>query len=187
VRETASRGASRPRDVQLDCAALRLLITFSRSILTGSVVAHRAQVDAILQRPEARVLDLCCGTGDMTLLYIVVLLPEPNKFWARIFLTPCCSARRRRRKSKRKRREGSGAKLRWIEADALRLPFPDGHFNLVTRHSVFETWPTTTGLREIARVLAPGGECASSISANGGLIGQCYRVYFKKILPASGR
>jgi demethylmenaquinone methyltransferase/2-methoxy-6-polyprenyl-1,4-benzoquinol methylase len=43
------------------------------------------------------------------------------------------------------------------------------------------------GLREIARVLAPGGECGIlDFGEPGGLIGQCYRVYFKKILPAVG-
>jgi demethylmenaquinone methyltransferase/2-methoxy-6-polyprenyl-1,4-benzoquinol methylase len=88
----------------------------------------------------------------------------------------------------KKKEKGSGAKLRWIEADALRLPFPDGHFNLVTSAFGFRNLADyDVGLREIARVLAPGGECGIlDFGEPGGLIGQCYRVYFKKILPAVG-
>ena len=146
--------------------------------------------DAILQRPEARVLDLCCGTGDMAFaLRRRARLPKPRKFWVRIFLTPCCSARRQRREEKDKDKEkGSGATLCWIEADALRLPFPDEHFNLVTSAFGFRNLADyDAGLREIARVLAPGGECGIlDFGEPGGLIGQCYRVYFKKVLPAVG-
>ena len=50
--------------------------------------------------------------------------------------------------------------MRWVEADALRLPFPDGHFDLVTSAFGFRNLANyDAGLREIARVLRPGGEC----------------------------
>jgi demethylmenaquinone methyltransferase/2-methoxy-6-polyprenyl-1,4-benzoquinol methylase len=84
--------------------------------------------------------------------------------------------------------KGKGTTLRWIEADALRLPFPDGHFNLVTSAFGFRNLADyDAGLREIARVLALGGECGIlDFGEPDGLIGQCYRVYFKKVLPAVG-
>jgi demethylmenaquinone methyltransferase/2-methoxy-6-polyprenyl-1,4-benzoquinol methylase len=85
-------------------------------------------------------------------------------------------------------KKGTGTTLRWIEADALRLPFPDGHFHLVTSAFGFRNLADyDAGLREIARVLAPGGECGIlDFGEPGGLLGKLYRVYFKKVLPKIG-
>jgi len=135
--------------------------------------------DAILKRPNARVLDLCCGTGDMTF----ALSRRAGSGSAQILgadfshaMLQCAALK------------GRGTALRWIEADALRLPFPDGHFNLVTSAFGFRNLADyDAGLREIARVLAPGGECGIlDFGEPGGLIGHCYRVYFKKVLPTVG-
>ena len=77
---------------------------------------------------------------------------------------------------------------RWVEADALRLPFPDGHFDLVTSAFGFRNLADyDAGLREIVRVLSPGGECGIlDFGEPRGLLGEVYRVYFKKVLPAIG-
>jgi demethylmenaquinone methyltransferase/2-methoxy-6-polyprenyl-1,4-benzoquinol methylase len=84
--------------------------------------------------------------------------------------------------------KAEGTTLRWIEADALRLPFPDRHFHLVTSAFGFRNLADyDAGLGEIARVLAPGGECGIlDFGEPTGLIGQLYRVYFKRILPLIG-
>ena len=135
--------------------------------------------DAILKRPESRVLDLCCGTGDMTF----ALRRRVPSAATQILGVDFSHAMLQRATAK-----GKGTTLRWIEADALRLPFPDGHFHLVTSAFGFRNLADyDAGLREIARVLAPGGECGIlDFGEPGGLLGQCYRVYFKKILPAIG-
>ena len=77
---------------------------------------------------------------------------------------------------------------RWVEADALRLPFPDTHFDLVTSAFGFRNLADyDAGLREIARVLKPGGECGIlDFGEPGGLLGEVYRLYFKKVLPIIG-
>jgi demethylmenaquinone methyltransferase/2-methoxy-6-polyprenyl-1,4-benzoquinol methylase len=145
--------------------------------------------DAILRLPEARVLDLCCGTGDMTFALHRRAASEATQILGADFSHPMLQrAAAKAQEQEKKKEKGSGAKLRWIEADALRLPFPDGHFNLVTSAFGFRNLADyDAGLREIARVLAPGGECGIlDFGEPGGLIGQCYRVYFKKILPAVG-
>jgi len=135
--------------------------------------------DAILKRPNARVLDLCCGTGDMTF----ALSRRAGSGSAQILGADFSHAMLQRAALK-----GRGTTLRWIEADALRLPFPDGHFNLVTSAFGFRNLADyDAGLREIARVLAPGEECGIlDFGEPGGLIGRCYRVYFKKVLPTVG-
>jgi demethylmenaquinone methyltransferase/2-methoxy-6-polyprenyl-1,4-benzoquinol methylase len=138
--------------------------------------------DTILQNPEARVLDLCCGTGDMTF----ALRRRARSRAAQILGADFSHAMLQRAASK-----GKGSMPRspqWIEADALRLPFPNGHFNLVTSAFGFRNLADyDAGLLEIARVLAPGGKCGIlDFGAPAGIIGKCYRIYFKKILPAIG-
>jgi demethylmenaquinone methyltransferase / 2-methoxy-6-polyprenyl-1,4-benzoquinol methylase len=142
--------------------------------------------DAILQRPEARVLDLCCGTGDMTF----ALSRRAGSQTPQILGADFSHAMLQRAAAKAAEK-GRGTTLRplqWIEADALRLPFPDEHFNLVTSAFGFRNLADyDAGLREIARVLAPGGECGIlDFGEPGGLLGSFYRVYFKKVLPAIG-
>ncbi len=135
--------------------------------------------DGILLSPEARVLDLCCGTGDMTF----ALRRRTRSQSTEILGVDFSHAMLQRATIK-----GRGTTLRWIEADALRLPFPDAHFNLVTSAFGFRNLADyDAGLREIARVLAPGGECGIlDFGEPGGLIGRAYRIYFKKVLPKIG-
>jgi demethylmenaquinone methyltransferase / 2-methoxy-6-polyprenyl-1,4-benzoquinol methylase len=85
-------------------------------------------------------------------------------------------------------RNGKAAMPRWIEADALCLPFPDRYFSLVTSAFGFRNLADyDAGLREIVRVLRPGGECGIlDFSEPKGVIGQLYRFYFKQVLPRIG-
>jgi demethylmenaquinone methyltransferase / 2-methoxy-6-polyprenyl-1,4-benzoquinol methylase len=135
--------------------------------------------DAILQNPDKRVLDLCCGTGDMTF----ALGRRFGANGAQIFGADFSHAMLQRAAEK-----GRATQLRWIEADALRLPVANGHFHLVTSAFGFRNLADyDAGLCEIARVLAPGGECAIlDFGEPGGLVGKAYNIYFKKVLPAIG-
>jgi demethylmenaquinone methyltransferase/2-methoxy-6-polyprenyl-1,4-benzoquinol methylase len=76
----------------------------------------------------------------------------------------------------------------WIEADALNLPFPSAHFDLVASAFGFRNLADyDAGLREIVRILRPGGECGVlDFGEPGGLVGKMYRLYFKRVLPAVG-
>src|ERR1700722_16542372 len=135
----------------------------------------------IWDRPDARVLDLCCGTGDMTF----ALRREAGKSGAQILGADFSHAMLQRAGEK----SAAGAsRPGWIEADALRLPFPDQHFDLVTSAFGFRNLADyDAGLREIARVLRPGGECGIlDFSEPEGLIGHLYRIYFKQVLPRVG-
>jgi demethylmenaquinone methyltransferase/2-methoxy-6-polyprenyl-1,4-benzoquinol methylase len=84
--------------------------------------------------------------------------------------------------------KSTGTSLRWVEADALQLPFPSAHFDLVTSAFGFRNLADyDAGLREIARILGPNGECGIlDFGEPRGVIGQFYRIYFKHVLPAVG-
>jgi len=132
----------------------------------------------VLAKPDTRVLDLCCGTGDMTFA-----LRRRAGNSAKISGADFSHTMLQRASKK-----SSGTSLRWIEADALQLPFPGGQFDLVTSAFGFRNLADyDAGLREIIRVLGPQGECGIlDFGEPRGLIGQIYRIYFKRVLPAVG-
>jgi demethylmenaquinone methyltransferase / 2-methoxy-6-polyprenyl-1,4-benzoquinol methylase len=140
----------------------------------------------ILSRPDARVLDLCCGTGDMTF----ALRARAKSSSPQILGADFSHAMLRRALQKSVASASSSTHLQpfWIEADALNLPFPSEHFNLVTSAFGFRNLADyDAGLREMARVLRPGGECGIlDFGEPQGLIGRLYRLYFNRILPRVG-
>jgi demethylmenaquinone methyltransferase/2-methoxy-6-polyprenyl-1,4-benzoquinol methylase len=140
----------------------------------------------VLAQSDSRILDLCCGTGDMTF----ALLKQAGKYHPQIVGVDFSHAMLQRARSKSLDRFTPGSKTtpRWIEADALCLPFPDAHFHLVTSAFGFRNLADyDVGLREIARVLKPGGECGIlDFSEPKGVMGHLYRIYFKQVLPRLG-
>ena len=141
----------------------------------------------ILARPDARILDLCCGTGDMTF----ALRKQAGTTRSQVLGADFSHAMLQRARSKsldRISRNGMPTMPHWIEADALCLPFPDQHFSLVTSAFGFRNLADyDAGLREIARVLRPEGECGIlDFSEPRGAIGHLYRLYFKQVLPRVG-
>jgi demethylmenaquinone methyltransferase/2-methoxy-6-polyprenyl-1,4-benzoquinol methylase len=141
----------------------------------------------ILAQPDARVLDLCCGTGDMTF----ALRKQAGTSTPQVLGADFSHAMLQRARSKgldRLPTNGKSAAPHWIEADALCLPFPDQHFSLVTSAFGFRNLADyDAGLREIARILRPGGECGIlDFSDPKGAIGHLYRLYFKQVLPRVG-
>jgi demethylmenaquinone methyltransferase/2-methoxy-6-polyprenyl-1,4-benzoquinol methylase len=141
----------------------------------------------ILAQPDSRVLDLCCGTGDMAF----ALRKQAGNCRPQILGADFSHAMLQRAHSKslgKASENGKPAIPRWIEADALCLPFPDQHFSLVTSAFGFRNLADyDAGLREIVRVLKPGAECGIlDFSEPKGLMGRLYRMYFKQVLPRVG-
>lgn len=130
----------------------------------------------ILRRAEARVLDLCCGTGDMTAALRRRAHPQARVLGADFSHPMLLRARAKR------------AATPWLEADALRLPLPDSCLDLVTSAFGFRNLADyDAGLREIARVLRPGGEVGIlDFGEPSGWLGKLYRIYFRRVLPAIG-
>ena len=132
-----------------------------------------------LVRPEARVLDICCGTGDMTL---ALLKRRPAQ--ARPILAADFSHAMLARGAAKFRNHNAVA----VEADALHLPLPSNSLNLITTAFGFRNLANyEAGLREFHRALAPGGELGIlDFSEPGGVVGKLYAFYFRRILPAIG-
>jgi demethylmenaquinone methyltransferase / 2-methoxy-6-polyprenyl-1,4-benzoquinol methylase len=135
----------------------------------------------VLMRPDAHILDLCCGTGDMAF----ALRRQAGKSPAQIVGADFSHAMLQRAALKSADRAAAPG---WIEADALNLPFPDSHFDLVTSAFGFRNLADyDAGLREIGRVLRPGGECGIlDFGEPSGVMGAFYRIYFKQVLPRVG-
>ncbi len=136
---------------------------------------------AILQRPDARVLDLCCGTGDLAFS-----LAKGAR--ARIVGADFSHTMLVRAREKREFQRGA-ERIPFFEADALRLPFAGDSFDLVTSAFGFRNLANyESGLREILRVLRPGG-CLGILEftePEPGLMGALYKFYSGKVLPVIG-
>jgi demethylmenaquinone methyltransferase/2-methoxy-6-polyprenyl-1,4-benzoquinol methylase len=135
--------------------------------------------DSILARPDTQVLDLCCGTGDMTFALYRRRNGVSGALLGADFSHPMLV----------RAREKTGEKpIRWVEADALNLPFAGGRFDLVTAAFGFRNLVNyDRGLDEIYRVLASNGEVGIlDFGEPQGLIGVVYRLYFRHVLPAIG-
>ena len=138
-----------------------------------------ARVSHTLARPDARVLDLCCGTGDL-------MLKLAGKGRASVFGSDFCHPMLVASRRKLDRRH-LGAGL--FEADALVLPLADASLDLITIGFGFRNLANYRhGLEELLRVLKPGGTLAMlefSTPPNRALA-RLYDFYSRAILPHIG-
>jgi demethylmenaquinone methyltransferase/2-methoxy-6-polyprenyl-1,4-benzoquinol methylase len=147
----------------------------------------------ILSRPEARILDLCCGTGDLAFALDRARMSAIRKSHAanvgdRQLLIGSdfvekMLERARDKSTKRAYRTAFAA------ADALRVPFPDATFDLVTTAFGFRNLANYEhGVREFARILKPGGELGilEFTEPGSGPLAGVFRYYFRHILPRIG-
>lgn len=137
------------------------------------------RVRHILERADGRALDLCCGTGDLLLaLQAKSARPVMGSDFCHPMLTTA-----REKISRRKRA------CPLFEADALRLPLPDGSLDLITVAFGFRNLADyELGLAEMHRVLKPSGVAAILEFSQPGntAFGKLYRFYSRKILPVIG-
>ncbi|HET7368300.1 MAG TPA: bifunctional demethylmenaquinone methyltransferase/2-methoxy-6-polyprenyl-1,4-benzoquinol methylase UbiE [Gaiella sp.] len=134
---------------------------------------RRLTVEAVVQ-PVDRVLDACCGTGDLALAAereggVVTGLDFSPKMLERA-----------RRKSET---------ITWVEGDLLELPFEDGSFDAATvGFGVRNVADLEAGLAELRRVLRPGGRLAIlEITQPRGLLRPFFSLWFDRIVPLVGK
>jgi demethylmenaquinone methyltransferase/2-methoxy-6-polyprenyl-1,4-benzoquinol methylase len=140
---------------------------------------------AILAEPDAAVLDICCGTGDMTMALLKQRPRGARPIVAADFARGMLSRAVRKFDA---RKPGTPNALP-IEADALHLPLRSASLDLIVTAFGFRNLANyEAGLREFNRVLKPGGQLGIlDFSEPGGLVGKAYAVYFRRVLPAIGR
>ncbi|HYO80452.1 MAG TPA: bifunctional demethylmenaquinone methyltransferase/2-methoxy-6-polyprenyl-1,4-benzoquinol methylase UbiE [Bryobacteraceae bacterium] len=125
---------------------LNHLLSFNIDRLWRATAVRR--LSPILERPGARVLDLCCGTGDLAIALRSAV--RNGTVAASDFCHPMLVSARRKSDS-----------LPLFEADAMRIPVADASFDLVSVAFGFRNLANyEAGLREGLRVLRPGGTFA---------------------------
>ena len=136
---------------------------------------------AVLDDANARVLDLCCGTGDLAFAF-----RREAPHGALIIGSDFVPEMLVRARGKA---VALGVAVEFIVADALRLPFADATFDLVSAAFGFRNLANyERGLSEMLRVLKPGGAVAilEFAEPRGTVFGAIYRFYFRNILPRLG-
>ncbi len=134
---------------------------------------RRLTVEAVVQ-PGDRVLDACCGTGDLA----VAAEREGGTVTGLDFSTAMLE--RARRKSDT---------VDWVEGDLLALPFEDGSFDAATvGFGVRNVASLEAGLRELRRVLRPGGRLAIlEITRPRGFLRPFFSLWFDRVVPLLGK
>jgi demethylmenaquinone methyltransferase/2-methoxy-6-polyprenyl-1,4-benzoquinol methylase len=146
----------------------------------------------ILAQPDASILDICCGTGDMTMALLKHRPAGSRPILAADFSRGML-ARAAQKFSNQKLNPGSSSPAKpfaiALEADALHLPLRPESLDLIVTAFGFRNLSNyQAGLREFARVLKPGAQLGIlDFSEPGGLLGKAYAVYFRRVLPAIGR
>ena len=142
--------------------------------------AHTVRsVRDILANPAARVLDVCCGTGDL-----VLALEQARRapVLGSDFCHPMLVAARRKI-------HGGGKRSPVFESDALHLPLAGASLDLITVAFGFRNLANyEAGLREMRRVLKPGGTAAilEFSQPPNPAFAALYNFYSRRILPVIG-
>jgi demethylmenaquinone methyltransferase / 2-methoxy-6-polyprenyl-1,4-benzoquinol methylase len=152
-------------------------------LLSGNVDKRWRRLVAGTLQPSlkegARVLDVACGTGDLSL---VLASAGQARVVGLDFCRPMLEIARR------KAVEGARA-VPFVEGDALRLPFADETFDVVTiAFGLRNLAGVYEGLRELRRILRPGGRVAILEFSTPVVPGfrALFRFYFTRVLPRIG-
>jgi demethylmenaquinone methyltransferase / 2-methoxy-6-polyprenyl-1,4-benzoquinol methylase len=147
----------------------------NRVMTAGLDLRWRRLAAAAAVRPGDRVLDAACGTGDLALADLRAGAGE---------VTGLDFSERMLERARRKAPE-----LEWVRGDVLALPFADGSFDVATiGFGVRNVADLEGGLRELRRVLRPGGRLAVlEITRPRGVLRPFFSLWFDRLVPLLGR
>jgi len=124
-------------------------------------------------RSGDRVLDACCGTGDLAI--------GARRRGAHVTGLDFSEQMLARARTKDPR-------IEWVQGDALALPFEDASFDAATvGFGIRNVADLERGLRELRRVLRPGGRLGIlEITTPRGALAPFYRLWFDRVVPLLG-
>jgi demethylmenaquinone methyltransferase / 2-methoxy-6-polyprenyl-1,4-benzoquinol methylase len=135
---------------------------------------RRITIEQSVRRGD-RVLDACCGTGDLA----IAARRAGASDVVGLDFSPQMLERARRKDTT----------VEWVEGDALALPFGDASFDAATvGFGVRNVDDLGGALRELRRVLRPGGRLAIlEITTPSGALAPFYRLWFDRVVPLLGK
>jgi demethylmenaquinone methyltransferase/2-methoxy-6-polyprenyl-1,4-benzoquinol methylase len=146
----------------------------NRTMTAGLDRRWRAETARAVVSPGDRVLDACCGTGDLAI--------AAERAGGRVTGVDFSQRMLERARAK------SDA-VEWIEGDALALPFADASFDAATvGFGARNLDDLEAGLRELRRVLRPGGRVGVlEVTRPHGVLRPFYKLWFDGLVPLAGK
>ena len=148
--------------------------TMNRLMTAGLDRRWRRLTAEAVVRPGDRVLDACCGTGDLALAAVEAGGRVTGLDFSERML---------------ERARGKSSSVEWMRGDLLALPFADGSFDAATvGFGIRNVEDLDSGLRELARVLRPGGRLGClEITRPRGALKPFFRLWFDGLVPLAGK
>jgi demethylmenaquinone methyltransferase/2-methoxy-6-polyprenyl-1,4-benzoquinol methylase len=172
---TAKSGTLPPSEVKRMFDRISPVYDVMNRVMTAGLDRRwrRLTVDAVV-KPGDRVLDACCGTGDLA-----IGAQAAGGVVTGLDFSPAMLERARRKSSA----------ITWIEGDVLDLPFPDASFDAATvGFGIRNVADLEAGLAELARVLVPGGRLGClEITQPHGILRPFFRFWFNGVVPLLGK
>jgi demethylmenaquinone methyltransferase/2-methoxy-6-polyprenyl-1,4-benzoquinol methylase len=146
----------------------------NRTMTAGLDRRWRAETARAVVSPGDRVLDACCGTGDLAIAAVRAGGRVTGVDFSQRML---------------ERARAKSDAVEWIEGDALALPFADASFDAGTvGFGARNLDDLEAGLRELRRVLRPGGRVGVlEITRPHGVLRPFYKLWFDGLVPLAGK
>jgi demethylmenaquinone methyltransferase / 2-methoxy-6-polyprenyl-1,4-benzoquinol methylase len=174
-RDGVETGELPPEGVQRMFDRIAPVYDFMNYVMTAGLdgLWRRITVEQAV-RPGDRVLDVCCGTGDLA---IAARKRGAGEVVGLDFSEQMLERARRK-----------APEIRWVRGDALALPFGDESFDAVTvGFGVRNVDDLEAAIRELRRVLRVGGTVAIlELTTPAGILAPFYRLWFDGVIPLLG-
>jgi demethylmenaquinone methyltransferase/2-methoxy-6-polyprenyl-1,4-benzoquinol methylase len=168
-------GRLRPDEVRSMFDRIAPVYDLMNRVMTAGLDRRwRRETALAVVHPGDRVLDACCGTGDLAL----AAARAGGRVTGVDFSEPMLERARRK-----------APELDWVQGDLLALPFEDGSFDAATvGFGVRNVEDIPAALRELRRVLCRGGRLGVlEITRPRGFLRHFYGIWFDRVVPLLGR